>query len=79
MTITTKQAIALAREVGATVACQFGEHYEFDISSEELTAFANAVRKQTLLEAAEFVDTQGLAGRDRMMCVYQLRWMAGVE
>lgn len=55
--ITPEQAIQMAREVGSLV--RNGDHC-FD--DEELTAFANAIRRKTLLDAAAFVETEEITG-----------------
>ena len=81
--ITTDQAIALAREVGATVSVgNVSDTNYITLKDEELTALCNAVRKQTLLEAAEWFDKDaGCHGMDSVQTVaaVNLRRMAEVE
>lgn len=75
MTITTEQAIALAREVGATwqsVETPVASYEYSVISSETLTALCNAVRNKTLLEAAEYGEQWTVP----MVTVNELRQMA---
>lgn len=76
MTYTTKQAVALAKEVGAIWMHPYDYGSPRDrmiLKNEELTALCNKVRTQTLLEAAEFHEQQ--YGH-----CYELRRMAeGVE
>lgn len=80
MTYTTDQAIALAREVGAAV---MDDYCVYLIYEKEFALFANAVRKQTLLEAAEYLESNEFMTSDYASEIYgeasALRDMAGVE
>lgn len=73
--ITQDEAIALAREVSGLEL-----HHAligFALTHEELTALCNAVRKQTLLEAAHEFQTESMYGFADT--IEFLRRMAGVE
>jgi hypothetical protein len=74
MTITTDQAIELARKVGAPT---YINAHSVALSNDELTALCNAARKQALLEAAVEFDrmAHGVAGAG--VFPEKLRRMAG--
>ena len=69
--ITQDEAIALAQEVGAN-------YWNHGMNADQLTALCNAVRKQTLLEAAEWFD-DGYEYSAANNIARDLRRMAGEE
>ena len=62
MTITTDQAIALAREFGLKRNGQWC--FDEEELQDMLTYFANKVREQTLLEAAEYVNRNLMSAKE---------------
>lgn len=72
--ITQDEAIQMAREAGGTYFGESGEYW-MDMPEESIAAFANAVRRKTLLEAADECKWRV----DTIMLEHDLRRMAEVE